>query len=188
MKLKFARAYVAKAADQHAMMKSADLPKQHVKCGDVAGQNIADPDWTLRPGELLAVNSVRDFTDAFSITAAHGEIAAAIEWVQSQGAEVYEISSGERTGKGKGAQMVSRALSRMHGAVRMKDAQAMQANSVKARLKGRMPKVEALRIWCDARRFPRYQDAIAAMTGWNKASVYKELGPRNVGAGRAPKR
>ena len=188
MKLKFARAYVAKAADQHAMMKAADLPKQHVKCGDVAGQNIAAPDWTLRPGELLAVNSVRDLTDAISITAAHGEIAAAIEWVQSQGAEVYELSSGERTGKGKGAQMVSRALSRMHGAVRMKDAQAMQANSVKARLKGRMPKAEAKRIWRDIRRHVRWQDAIIEMTGWNKASAYKELGKRGGSAGRPPKR
>ena len=185
--MKFARGYVASAADQSALMKATGLSKLHVKCGDIPGEAISNPIWALRPGELLAVNSVRDFAEARTVTQAHSQIAAAIEWVQSQGAEVYEISSGERTGTGKGAQMISRALSKIHGAVRMIDPVAMQAKAAKGRTKNRMPKAEAKRIWRDIRRYPRWQDAIAAMPGWNKVSAYDQLGKRGGTAGRPRK-
>lgn len=168
-------------------MAATGLPKQHVKCGDVAGENISDPGWGLRPGERLAVRTVRDFTSATTITLAHSEIANAIEWVQSQGAEVFELSSGETTGAGKGAQMVSRALSRIHGSTRMQKAKDMQKAAAKARTLGKMGENEAKAIWKNIRTYPRWQSAIAAMTGWNKNEAYKAFKGRGVVAGRPPK-
>ena len=60
-----------------------------------------------------------------------------------------------------------------------------QGNMRFYRVKGRMPKREALIIW----RNPKLSvsEAIELMTKWKQATAYKQLGKRDVPAGRRPK-
>lgn len=178
---KIARAYVAKSGEREAMAEAIGLKIVNVKAGDVVGDHISDPGWTLRRGELLAVFGLEAFGSK------RQEIAAAVEWVQGQGADVYEIASGAVAGKG--VAMLNQALSRIHGKDRIKSAdhaRAMQRKAAENRLGPRMPDEEALQHWNN----PRFtsKQAIAKMTGWALSSAYKLLGKRQRTPGRQIKK
>jgi len=136
----------------------------------------------MRPGELLAtVGGLRALGNS------RQTIIAALHRVHAADAAVLDIETSCRSDK-RGAEMLHHALARIKGEATMANGQAteMQAKSVKARLKGRMPIREAMAYW----RNPdlRNVDAIALMRGWSDGTAYKMLGKRGLPSGRRGKR
>jgi len=178
---KITRAYVAKSDEREAMASAVGIKIINVKAADVVNENIAAPVWTLRAGELLAVFGL----EAFGRT--RQEIAAAVAWVQGQGADVYEIASDAVAGKG--VAMLNQALSRIHGKDRIKSgaaAKEMQRASVAKRTAARMSEDEAREHWMNPRLTSK--QAIAKMTGWAHSSAYKVFGKRQRTPGRPIKK
>lgn len=135
--------------------------------------------WTLRPGETLGVvDGLRALGEG------RRAIALAVGAVHGWGAVVVDAETGQRT-DADGVEMLATALAAIHGERVMPDrarAVAMQANSVKARVRGRMPAREAVIIW----RRPELTtgEAAALMTGWSVGTAYKQLGKRGLPGGR----
>lgn len=176
-KSKITRAYVATADQRETMAKSVGLKISAVRCAEMSGENIHDPKWALRKGELLAVFGLEAFGKD------RHDISKAVAWVQGQGADVFEIASGEVAGSG--VLMMNRALTRIHGETRMAKAHEMQRASAKARTINRMPEDEARQHWTNMRlTIPR---ALAKMTGWNRQSAYNTFGKRGIAPGRPKK-
>lgn len=180
-KWKITRGYVAKAADRAKLAELSGLPVSAIRCGEVKGEAFPEPDWGLRSGEGLAVLRAAD------LGLDRRTIPAAVQWVQDQGAEVIEFPSMREAGAG--VAMLADALRYLHGAARgmtPEEAQAKAKVREQVRRKGRMPKVQALKIWRSA-RYRKFEDALAKMPGWSKRTAYDELGPRNTGSGRPKK-
>jgi hypothetical protein len=178
---KIARAYVANLGERADMAAAANIKITDVRCAAVVGENIRDPQWKLRAGELLAVNGLE------ALGQNRQDIAAAVAWVQAQGAEVIEISTGERAGHGVG--MLNRALSRIHGTDRIKSkdaAKEMQRKGVASRTKDRMPKEQAEPHWRNLRLTS--VQALAKMTGWSRPTAYNTFGKRDRTPGRPNKK
>lgn len=176
-KPKIARAYVATADQRETIAKTVGLKMSAVRCAEMSGENIHDAGWTLRKGELLAVFGLEAFGKD------RHQIAAAVAWVQGQGADVFEIASGEVAGNG--VLMMNRALTRIHGEGRMAKAHEMQRASAKARTINRMPEDEARQHWANIRL--KIPQALAKMPGWNRQSAYNTFGKRGIAPGRPKK-
>lgn len=167
--------------------QEAALKKYGLKDSAIYRQGRGREDWgnwKLRRGDVLCISG------GLSIFGRkHREMARAVEAVQEWGAEILDIETGQRTGDGKGAQMISAALSRLHGDQRAmsKRAREMQAAAVKSRNKKvpRMSKREALKIWRDPEL--KLHEKLALMEGWSRARAYNELGATGVPSGRRPK-
>lgn len=176
------RGYVAKAAERSALAAASGLPLRAIRCGETKGEGFPAPSWAMRKGEGLAVLRAADLgVDRWSI-------AEAVAWVQAQGAEVIELPA--KRAAGDGVAMLHDALKYHHAAVRgmtPEEASAKAKARELAKRKDRMPKAQALKIW-RASRYTKFQDALAKMPGWSKRTAYQELGPRNAGTGRPPKR
>jgi hypothetical protein len=130
----------------------------------------------MRKGEYLGVvDGLRAFGEA------KGTIIAAVELVHSWGATIIDAET-KLCSRRDGAKMMGQALGPNRPSAEFK---SMQAASVRERVKGRMPKREALIIW----RNPKLSvsEAIELMTKWKQATAYNVLGKRDVPAGRRPK-
>lgn len=169
--MKIARAYVATKAEIEPMMKATGLSRAHVKCGEVDGEHISDPNWRLRKGELLGVFDLSAFGDK------RQEMAAGVATVQYFGADVCEVESGAVAGKG--VAMLNRALALVHGKQRGTKARAsdMAKASRDKRREGWMPREQARMIWGNRAQFSERQ-ALLAMTGWPRSTAFNEFGPR----------
>jgi len=176
-KPKIARAYVATMDQRKVIAETVGLRINDVRCAEVAGENIREPKWTLRKGELLAVFGLEVFGKD------RHEISAAVAWVQNQGADVYEVSTGECAGAG--VAMLNRALTRIHGAGRMAKAHEMQRKSADARVKARLPEDQARQHWMNTRL--TIPQALAKMPGWVRQSAYNTFGKRGLAPGRPKK-
>lgn len=178
---KILRGYVAKEADRAELAQLTGLPLKSIRCGEKPGEALPDPQWTIRAGEGLAILRAADLGHD------RHTIPAAVKWVQDRGGEVIEFPS--RREAGAGVAMLSDALRYLHGAARgmtPEEAQAKAKAREKVKRQGRMPKVQALKIWRSA-RYKKFQDALDRMPGWSKRTAYDELGPRNTGTGRPRK-
>lgn len=131
----------------------------------------------MRRGEYLGVvNGLRAFGEG------RRDMAAAVKIVHSWGATVIDAETG-LCSRRDGVEMLHRALSPKGPSAEF--AAQMQEASVKARVKGRMGRREALILW----RNPKLStaEAIELMTKWTQATAYKQLGKRDVPAGRRKK-
>jgi hypothetical protein len=136
--------------------------------------------WKMRKGEELGVvNGLRALGDS------RQQIVARVSQVHQWGAVVVDAETGKRSDR-HGVEMLDEALARIKGertiGSRAKD---MQAASVKARTKGRMPQREAMAIWRDPALTGG--EAIQKMTGWERGTAYKTFGKRGVPVGRRAK-
>lgn len=131
----------------------------------------------MRKGEYLGVvDGLRAFGEG------RREMAAAVKLVHSWGATVIDAETG-LCSRRDGVEMLHRALSPKGPSAEF--AAQMQALAVRERVKGRMPKREALILW----RNPRLstKEAIELMTKWSQSAAYNQLGKRDVPAGRRSK-
>lgn len=130
----------------------------------------------MRKGERLGVvNGLRAFGEA------RWDMVAAVKSVHAWGATIIDAESGLRSDR-DGVEMLHRALAPRRPSDTYR---AAQAAGVANRVKGRMPARQALIIWRD----PRFstEEAIDLMHKWSQATAYKQLGKRDVPAGRRPK-
>lgn len=130
----------------------------------------------MRRGELLGVvDGLRAFGEA------KRDMVAAEKLIHGWGAAVIDAETGLRSDR-NGIEMLALALGPNRPSAEFK---SMQAASVCERVKGRMPKREALVIW----RNPKLSvsEAIELMPKWTQSTAYKQLGPRGVPAGRRTK-
>lgn len=130
----------------------------------------------MRRGEFLGVV---DGYRAFGKT--HREIAAALDPIHKIGATVIDVETGQNS-RDHGHKMFSDALSPPKPSA---EHMQMMSKAAAKRLKGRMPKAEALVIW----RNPKLStsEAIDLMKGWKQATAYNQLGKRFAITGRRPK-
>ncbi len=171
-KLKMTRGFVATEADRAKLAEASGLAVREIRVGEIP---------SMRKDEALAVLGLHDLGKT------RFEIAEAVAKIRAAGAHVIEYPSGRLAGDGVG--MLNDALSRHHGKARgMTPERAAEMAKAReaAKRKGRMPKAQAIKFW-RASRYKSYFDALKHMTGWNKMSAYKELGPRNTGTGRPRK-
>lgn len=171
------RGYARNSADQRRLVQ-AGLKDREIYREGQGRESFGN--WKLRRGDtLLTVHGLRAFGDT------RKAMREAVDLVQSWGAEIEDVETGDRT-DAKGAQMLDDALARIHGERRIVSpsrAREMQAASVKKRVKGRMPKREALKIWRNADL--TIGEAVAAMgPGWSAGTAYRQLGVRGVPTGR----
>lgn len=169
--MKIARAYVATKAEIEPMMKASGLRREHVKCGEVPGEHISEPNWKLRKGEYLGVFDLSAFGDK------RQQMAAGVALVQSFGADVCEVGTGAVAGHG--VEMLNKALAIVHGRQRKtKDrASEMAKASREKRREGWMPEAEARRIWGNRAKYTE-QQALFNMTGWPRSTAFAVFGSR----------
>jgi hypothetical protein len=130
----------------------------------------------MREGEYLGVvNGLRAFGEA-----KHDMVNATL-LVHSWRATIIDAET-KLCSRRDGAQMMAAALGPNRPSAEFK---SMQAASVRERVKGRMPKREALILWHNPKL--SVSEAIELMTKWKQATAYKVLGKRDVPAGRRPK-
>lgn len=142
--------------------------------------------WKLRKGDTLCI------VGGLSIFGrTRHEMRAAVDLVQSWGAEIEDIETGQRT-DAKGAQLLDDGQTTVHAkarGMRAAKAAAMQAASVASRnkkgRKERMPKREAMKVWREVG--PTIEEKLARMPGWSQARAYRELKATGVPSGRRPK-
>lgn len=166
------RGFVANETDRQALAEASGIGVRNIRVGEIP---------KMREGEALAVLSLAD------LGSSRFDIAEAVQSIRDAGATVVEFPSKREAGDG--VSMLNDALSRIHGKqhkMTPEIAKVMAKARIEERRKGRMPKVQALKIW-RASRYKSFVDALAHMPGWNKMSAYKELGPRNTGTGRPRK-
>lgn len=171
--MKIASAYVATKAEIEPMMKATGLRREHVKCGEVPGEHISAPKWSMRKGELLGVFDLSAFGDK------RGVMAAGVAWVQSHGADVCEVETGAVAGKG--VEMLNRALGIVHGRDRKTKERAsdMAKASRDKRREGWMDRAEARAIWGNRSQYPSESQALLNMKpGWPRSTVFNEFGSR----------
>lgn len=175
--MKIARAYVATKAEIEPMMKATGLRREHVKCGEVPGEHISAPKWSMRKGELLGVFDLSAFGDK------RQAMADGVLFVQSFGADVCEVLSPHSSVApliaGDGVAMLNKALAIVHGRQRKTKERAsdMAKASRDKRREGWMPKDEARRIWGNRAKYTE-QQALFNMTGWPRSTAFAEFGPR----------
>ena len=130
----------------------------------------------MRKGERLGV-----VNGLLAFGSARREMVAAVKAVHAWGATIVDAETGLRSDK-DGVEMMDLALAPRRPSDQYR---AMQAAGVRERVKGRMGKREALIIW----RNPKLsvKEAIELMHKWSQATAYKQLGKRDVPAGRRPK-
>lgn len=164
------RGYAASAADEKRL-KAAGIKTIYAGySGEVPGK------FKMRRGELLGVvNGLRAFGDG------RREMNAAVKLVHSWGAAIIDIETGLRSDR-DGVEMLHLALSPRRPSAVYQD---MAAKAARVRVKGRMPKREALIIWRDPKL--SVAEALDLMTKWTQGSAYRQLGPRGVPAGRRTK-
>ena len=165
-----ARGYAANVADEKRLRAWGVKTIYRGDKGEILDR------FRMRKGELLgAVNGLRAFGEA------RRGIVDAVKMVHGWGAAVIDAETGLRSDK-DGVEMLSQALAPRRPS---DDYRKAQAAGVANRVKGRMPKREALMIW----RNPKFsvREAIELMTKWSQATAYKQLGKRDVPAGRRPK-
>lgn len=169
--MKIARAYVATKAEIEPMMWQTGLRREHVKCGEVSGEHISNPNWKLRKGEYLGVFDLAAFGDK------RQQMADGVALIQGFGAEVCEVTTG--TLAGDGVAMLNRALAKVHGRQRKTKERAsdMAKASREKRREGWMPRDEARRIWGNRAKYTE-QQALFNMTGWPRSTAFAEFGPR----------
>lgn len=164
------RGYAANAADEKRL-KTAGV--KTVYRGD-KGETLER--FRMRKGELLGVvNGLRAFGEA------RRNMVDAVKVVHGYGAAIVDVESGLRSDR-DGVEMLSLALAPRRPSDNYRKAQAA---GVANRVKGRMGKREALIIW----RNPAFsvKEAIELMHKWTQATAYKQLGKRDVPAGRRHK-
>ena len=170
--MKIARAYVARKAEIEKMMQAAKLSREHVKCGEVAGEHISAPNWKLRKGELLGVFDLTAFGNK------RGLMAAGVALVQSFGADVCEVETGAVAGQG--VAMLQRALQRIH-----REDKKMTPDRAKELADARHAKKrdgweeydKARVIWGSPAQYSETA-ALLAMRGWPRSTAYATFGKR----------
>jgi len=170
--MKITRAYVATKAEVEKMMQAAKLPRQHVKCGEVAGEHISDPKWLMRKGELLAVFDLTAFGDK------RGPMADGVARIQAMGADVCEVETGAVAGQG--VAMLQRALQRVHRESRKFTSERvskMNTDRHAERREGWAKFEEARLIWGSPAQYSETA-ALLAMKGWPRSTAYATFGKR----------
>lgn len=172
---RIAKAFAATQADEKAIR--AHGYRGAIYCGykgELPGKGKRQ--FKMRRGELLGV--VRGY---LAFGQARQDWTNAEELIHGWGAAILDLDSDLRSDR-NGAKMFSRALNPPRPSEAYK---AMQEAGLKVRVKGRMPKREAMIKWRD----PRLStvEALALMPKWTQSTAYKELGPRGVPAGRRNK-
>ena len=177
---KIDRAYVATEAERDAMAVACGIPAKDVRCAATKDQNWRDDRWKPRKGKLVAV---KDLTVA---GLSRGAMEQFVNWVQSFGAEVIEIETGNLAGTG--AAMVFRAMRIIHKSDRDITSDGMKAMARKSNARhavGRMPDAEARMIWGDTFKYPTERAALAAMSKdmqkpWKRATAFAKFGGREA--------
>jgi hypothetical protein len=168
------RGYARNEREEHLLRESGIKTIYRADRGETLDK------FKMRKGELLGVASLRSFGET------RRDMVAAIGQVHVWGAAIIDMHPENPLRSDRdGAAMLDRALAKFIPTP--EQARAMQEASMVARLKGkkRMPMREAAAIWHSA-RFSTVE-AIEFMYGWAQATAYKQLGKRNVPAGRRAK-
>ena len=167
---KIHRGYAANGADEKRLREAGVKVIYRGDKGEPIGR------FRMRSGELLGVvNGLRAFGDA------RREMVSAVTEIHLQGAVIIDAEIGLRSDK-NGVEMLNLALAPRRPS---DDYRKAQAAGVANRTKGRMGKREALIIWRNPKLSVR--ECIELMHKWSQATAYKQLGRRDVPAGRRPK-
>lgn len=169
------RGYARNQRDEARLIK-AGVPARCIYRAD--NPDEAWGNWKMRKGEVLGcVNGLLAFGSS------RRDMMRALDRVESWGAIIYDVEEKLRSDK-QSAKLLDLGLACRHGERAMKPGQAekMQALSVEARLKGRMPQREALKHWRDPGLTAA--TALRLMKGWTRNSAYKVLKKRGVPSGR----
>ena len=164
------RGYAANAADEKRLKA---LGIKTIYRGD-KGETLDR--FRMRKGELLGVvNGLLAFGEARRL------MVDAVKSIHSCGAAIIDAETGLRSDR-DGVEMLAQALAPRRPSDAYREA---QAKGVANRVRGRMGKREALIIW----RNPKLsvKEAIELLHKWTQATAYKQLGKRDVPAGRRPK-
>lgn len=163
------RGYARNAADEKRLRDAGVKTIYRADKGETPGR------FKMRKGELLGVvDGLRAFGEA------RRDLIAAERMIHGWGAVIADVETGLRSDR-NGIEMMARALGPNRPSAEFKE---MQAKSVRERVKGRMPKREALAIWRNPKLSVR--EAIELMKGWTQTTAYNQLGKRDVPAGRRP--
>lgn len=156
-----ARGYAGTPADEKRLRAFGIKTIYRGFKGETPGDNQKKGQFKMRSGELLAVaRGLRAFGDA------RQDWVAAEELVHSWGAAIYDIDTGLRSDR-NGVKMVTLALNPRP----VDDYREMQAESVKVRVKDRMPEAKARKIWFNKRL--TIAQKLELMDGWSRNAAYK---------------
>lgn len=172
--MKFDRAYVAKKDEIDAMAKASGLDRRNVKCGEVDGEHISAPAWSMREGGMLAVFDLTAFGQK------RDEMLKGVQWVQSKpGCDVVEVETGRRAGTG--VEMLDAALRRVHRENKKLTPERARELTTARHAKNnpnRMPDAEARAIWGNRTKYPSDGQALMNMTGWSRSTAHYRFGGR----------
>lgn len=155
---KIVRAYVPGEGDRQRMADLSGLKIVNVKTAH-------EPPPNMRNGELLAVFDLTVFGET------RKAIAAAVDAVQKNGADIIEIETGLTCGKG--VAVLNRALGIIHGRSRQGQAQKDgQAKSVAIRTSGRKVDRDGLyELWGTDLTLQQ----VITESGWRQSSIYHAM-------------
>lgn len=175
--MKIGRGYVATKDQKAALAKLAGLAERDVRSADIPSEVIAN--LRFRKGEGVAVSGLEVFAvGCKTVHSAVKAIAAAVEHVQSFGADVVEVPSMKCAGQG--VALLRAALRRMWA-----DKRGMTlGRALVIGKKGGRPTINpveidmvaALTIWADPNI--KSADLAAAKIGMPRSSAFSKLGRR----------
>lgn len=147
-------------------------------------ETVADFIRALRPKDQPGVATLA------RLAASRALIREALEAIAEKGLVVHEFTTGRRSDR-HGAQMALDAADELAGdrrRLKKSDAKrygrlgALATNAKKA--ENRSPAKMARMVWRDTVRYPRVEDAVAALEGWDKRTLYRHFKKRGSPAGR----
>ncbi len=169
------RAYARNERDEKRLV-AAGVPTKRIYREDRGVEQWGN--WKMRKGERLGV-----VNGLLAFGTNRRAMMAALDKVASWGAIIVDVETGYDSRNGS-AKLLDLGLAKRHGEQAMKpgQAEAMNAASIAARTKGRMPMRSALVHW----RNPELtaKQALKRMRGWSRGVAYKQLGKRQVPSGR----
>lgn len=176
----YARAYPRRSVPvQIEALVAAGCPRGAIYTDEKGGMEAFAK--SLRSGELGGMDGgLRVIGDTRKI------MTEGVAMVHAKAAAIVDIGTGQRSDR-DGVQMLDAALARIHGERKIGNrASEMGKKGAKNRWKrqhnARMPTNQARVLWFD--KGISTAEALEDMTGWTKASAFREFGPSGRKAGR----
>lgn len=162
------------------MLIAAGIPASRIYVESRKAEGIAK--LRARPGdEVATINGLRALGDS------RRAIVANLMRIHEMGAVVLDIETKDRSGPGRGAEMLHAALSRIHGEVAIADrAHEMQQAQARAKSKRRLAVTKAEKVWRD--KSLSNKEALAKMWGWSQNVAYQKFKARGLPIGRRGKK
>lgn len=170
----------ARNAAEEKMLIAAGIPASRIY---LEGRRAESVDKIrARPGdEVATVHGLRALGNS------RRAILANLGHIHAMGAVVMDIETEDKSGPGRGAEMLNRALSRIHGEEAIANrAHEMQRAQAIAKSRRRLAATKAERVWRD--KTLSNKEALAKMWGWSQNVAYSHFKARGLPIGRRGKK